>query len=147
VGNSITSFIQTLEYENTLLHEQIGLYINYIGFFHVSQTQFLKKLFDRVQCFQLEIESDILSNHSQPALQDVSDTISTPPSLDSFFMLKAQEVPSEIELLLCQTEEILDQGEEIFCKWKLDLDPNPNPDTDPNIEIDTNTSAKKNPSN
>ena len=145
VGNSITSFIQTLEYENTLLHEQIGLYINYIGFFHVSQTQFLKKLFDRIQVFQLEIENDILSNHSstsmkeQPALQDVSDTISTAPSLDSFFILKAQEVPSEIELLLCQTEEILDQGEEIFCKWKLDLDPDLDPNTE--IEIETNTNA------
>ena len=150
VGNSITSFIQTLEYENTLLYEQIGLYINYIGFFHVSQTQFLKKLFDRIQVFQLEIESDILSNHSstsikeQPALQDVSDTISTAPSLDSFFMLKAQEVPSEIELLLCQTEEILDQGEEIFSKWKLDLDPDldPHPHANTEIEIETNTSAK-----
>lgn len=144
VGNSITSFIQTLEYENTLLHEQIGLYINYISFFHVSQTQFLKKLFERIQGFHMEIENDILSNHSstlikeQSSLQDVSDTISTAPSLDSFFMLKSQEVPSEIELLLCQTEEILDQGEEIFSKWKLDLDTDP----DANTEIDTNTSAK-----
>ena len=144
VGNSITSFIQTLEYENTLLHEQIGLYINYIGFFHVSQTQFLKKLFDRIQGFQREIENDILSNHSStketPVIQDVSDSITNSPSLDSFFTLKAQETPSEIELLLCQTEQMLEQSEEIFCQWKLD-EPfinsekeTPNPENQPSIQ-------------
>lgn len=121
VGISITSFIQTLEYENTLLNEQIGLYINYIGFFHTSQNQFLTKLFSRIQAFQYEIEHDILSNHTSSNDKDKDkDMILQTPSLDSFYILKSQETPTEIELLLCQTEQILEQGEEIFCKWKLE---------------------------
>jgi hypothetical protein len=69
-GMSIGNFMQTLSYENTLLREQLLLYVNYLTFFHKSQTGFLAKLYTRVQLFQREIEEDILCNHSQ--LQNTS---------------------------------------------------------------------------
>jgi hypothetical protein len=62
VGMSITSFLQTLEYENTLLREQIGLYVNYLTFFHNSQKIYLTKIYEKIQGFQQEIESEILVN-------------------------------------------------------------------------------------
>lgn len=63
VGMSITSFLQTLEYENTLLREQIGLYVNYLTFFHNSQKIYLTKIYEKIQEFQQEIETEILVNH------------------------------------------------------------------------------------
>jgi len=63
VGMSITSFLQTLEYENTLLREQIGLYVNYLTFFHNSQKVYLTKIYEKIQGFQQEIETEILVNH------------------------------------------------------------------------------------
>jgi hypothetical protein len=63
VGMSITSFLQTLEYENTLLREQIGLYVNYLTFFHNSQKIYLTKIYEKIQGFQQEIETEILVNH------------------------------------------------------------------------------------
>ena len=62
VGMSITSFLQTLEYENTLLREQIGLYVNYLTFFHNSQKIYLTKIYEKIQGFQQEIETEILVN-------------------------------------------------------------------------------------
>jgi hypothetical protein len=62
VGMSITSFLQTLEYENTLLREQIGLYVNYLTFFHTSQKVYLTKIYEKIQGFQQEIETEILVN-------------------------------------------------------------------------------------
>lgn len=64
VGMSITSFLQTLEYENTLLREQIGLYVNYLTFFHNSQKIYLTKIYEKIQVFQQEIETEILVNHN-----------------------------------------------------------------------------------
>ena len=63
VGISIVNFIHTLEYENTLLHEQISLYTNYISFYHTSQTNYLKKLSLKIHNFQMEIDEEIMINY------------------------------------------------------------------------------------
>jgi hypothetical protein len=55
VGTSITSFMQTLEYENVLVREQITIYVNYLAFFHNSQREYLDKLLLKIQTFQKEI--------------------------------------------------------------------------------------------
>lgn len=120
-GISITSFIQTLEYENTLLREQITLYVNYIHFFHISQSRFLKKLFCKIQAFQSEIEDDIISNH--PKTPDGGgggggDAGSTAQTLESFFILKPEEM-TEIEVLLCETEKSLAKCDQIFYQLEL----------------------------
>jgi len=107
-GISITSFLHTLEYENTLVREQIGLYTSYIGFFHASQKKYLSKLFSKVQEFYTEIEDDILANHQHR--QSTAAAIDT-KQLEEFYTL-AEEDPTEIELLLCATENLLDMDDE-----------------------------------
>ena len=58
---SITNFLHTLAYENSLLREQIALYVNYLEFFHSTQHTFLSKLFCKMDGFKREIEEDILN--------------------------------------------------------------------------------------
>jgi hypothetical protein len=65
IGISIVNFINTLEYENTLLREQITLYVNYVGFFHNSHTCYLTKLHNKIKGFYSEIEDDIMNNTSE----------------------------------------------------------------------------------
>ena len=59
IGFSISNFLNTLEYENRLLKEQISLYINYVSFFHISEKRQLNRLFMRMQEFYKEIDENI----------------------------------------------------------------------------------------
>jgi hypothetical protein len=72
VGRSITSFLHTHEYENTLLREQMTLYVNYLEFFHTTQTNYMTKLFLHIDRFQREIEEEILTNYASIKPPDVS---------------------------------------------------------------------------
>jgi hypothetical protein len=63
VGMSISNFLTTLEFENTLVREQMSLYINYIHYFHSSQQNYLAKLYTKMDMFQREIDEDILNNN------------------------------------------------------------------------------------
>jgi len=67
VGISIVNFIHTLEYENTLLREQVSLYVGYVAFFHNSHSAYLTKLSSKIHVFYREIEDDILNNNSKMA--------------------------------------------------------------------------------
>ena len=78
VGISITNFINTLEYENSMLREQIGLYNNYVLYFHQLQKTYLMKLNTRMTIFQKEIEQDILCNKKH------IETRTQPPTHDTF---------------------------------------------------------------
>jgi hypothetical protein len=64
VGFSISNFLNTLEYENRLLREQISLYVNYVSFFHISQKRQLNRLFMRMQDFYREIDDNININRT-----------------------------------------------------------------------------------
>jgi len=64
VGFSISNFLNTLEYENRLLKEQISLYINYVSFFHISEKRQLNRLFMRMQEFYREIDENININRT-----------------------------------------------------------------------------------
>jgi hypothetical protein len=82
VGTSITSFIQTLEYENILVREQVSIYSNYLTFFHNSQREYLNKLLLKIQTFQKEIEEEIFMHYKPPALPTIEDsTVSTPENV------------------------------------------------------------------
>jgi hypothetical protein len=70
MGLSISNFIHTLEYENTLLKEQISLYTGYVSFFHVSQRGYLSKLHIKLISFQNEIEQDIRMNSKNDNILD-----------------------------------------------------------------------------
>ena len=62
IGNSIVNFINTLEYENSILIEQMILYFNYVTFFHNTQKEHFTKLVNKINLFKKEIEEDILTN-------------------------------------------------------------------------------------
>ena len=64
VGFSISNFLNTLDYENRLLREQITLYVNYISFFHISQKKQLIRLFARMQDFYKEVDDNININRT-----------------------------------------------------------------------------------
>jgi len=64
IGFSISNFLNTLEYENRLLREQVGLYINYVSFFHISERKQLNRLYLRMQEFYTEIEENININRT-----------------------------------------------------------------------------------
>lgn len=69
---SITNFLHTLAYENSLLREQISLYVNYLEFFHSTQHKFLSKLFCKMDDFKRDIEEDILNGQHQTMVEDPS---------------------------------------------------------------------------
>jgi hypothetical protein len=117
VGLSISSFLNTLEYENTLLREQIALYVGYISFFHSSQKGYLNRAFSKIQNFQREIDDDLMKTHqstnlNNSSLQEVSNTLDN-PDMEAFFTLTAEE-PTEIETLLLETEKVLASSDEII---------------------------------
>lgn len=64
IGLSIDSFINTLEYENALVHEQIVLYIGYIEFFHKTQKDYLTKLLYKMREFHEEVNLDLYGKGS-----------------------------------------------------------------------------------
>lgn len=115
VGLSITSFMQTLEYENTLLREQIGLYVNYIRFFHASQKGYLTKLFQKVVVFQKEIEDDILVNYRGLHATSESPAIALQNG-DQAQMIEnvvlTNPEPTEIEILLRESEKTGEKKDE-----------------------------------
>jgi hypothetical protein len=129
VGTSINSFMQTLEYENTLLREQIGLYISYITFFHSSHSGYLTKLSLKIQNFQKEIEEEIMVNHngvgsggggemegeSTVSLEDVQEL--TDSEFGTFLNLP-EDAPTEIEILLRESEAALESGENIIHEFE-----------------------------
>tara|TARA_B110000285_G_scaffold107740_1_gene122432 strand:+ start:10057 stop:10998 length:942 start_codon:yes stop_codon:yes gene_type:complete len=64
IGFSISNLLNTLEHENTMLKQQMTLYINYLSFFHISQTKHLKSLLNRLKNFDQEIEDNVNGNHA-----------------------------------------------------------------------------------
>lgn len=94
IGISILNFINTLEYENTLLREQVTLYVNYVGFFHNSHTAYLQKLNHKIQQFYTEIEDDIINNSSgKTRLKiNVCNGLSTTTSNSEYMDLHIQSV-------------------------------------------------------
>jgi hypothetical protein len=72
IGFAISNFLNTLEYENHLLKEQISLYINYVSFFHISQKRQLDRLYLRLEDFNKEIEDNINVN-TMFSIDDIMD--------------------------------------------------------------------------
>jgi len=64
IGFSISNFINTLEYDNRLLNEQISLYINYLSFFHISQKKLLKRLHMKLNDFFKEVNENVDINQT-----------------------------------------------------------------------------------
>jgi hypothetical protein len=79
-GFSVSNFLNTMEFENLLVKQQISLYLNYIAFFHISQQKQLKRLLTKLQ----EFDSDIESNLNVDGLCSINDIENTEPINDFF---------------------------------------------------------------
>ena len=76
-GIRIANFINTLEYDNKILRDQIELYTNYCTFFQETQLKYFIKLLDKIKTLQNEINEDI-KFHETPwddATMNESDTL------------------------------------------------------------------------
>ncbi len=58
-GICIANFIKTLEYDNSILKDQIHLYLGYIDFFKSTQTKYLVKLMHKMELLKKEINDEI----------------------------------------------------------------------------------------
>ena len=58
-GIYIINLINTIEYDNAILKDQIDLYINYLFFFQDTQNTYFSKLYNKLLGFLNEIEKDI----------------------------------------------------------------------------------------
>ena len=72
IGFSISNMLNTLEHENSILNQQMTLYVNYLSFFHISQTKHLKNLLDRLRKFDTDIEENVNGDHAY-SVDDVED--------------------------------------------------------------------------
>jgi hypothetical protein len=79
-GFSVSNFLNTMEFENLLVKQQISLYLNYIAFFHISQQKQLKRLLTKLQ----EFDSDIEANLNVDGLCSINDIENTEPINDFF---------------------------------------------------------------
>ncbi len=58
-GICISNFVKTLEYDNTVLKDQIFLYLSYLDFFKNTQIKHLSKLLHKMNSLKKEINDDI----------------------------------------------------------------------------------------
>jgi len=103
VGFSISNFINTLEYENRLVTEQISLYINYLSFFHISQNKQVHRLHLRISDFYKEILDNINVNQTF-SINDVQEE----HKLNRFFFSGEESV---IENILEDSDLFVKKGE------------------------------------
>jgi hypothetical protein len=110
VGFSISNFLNTLNYENRLLREQISLYINYVSFFHISQRKQLNRLYARMNEFYREVEENININRTF-SIDDIGDE----DRLHRFFIIGEDTVLENImedtEFLMENTSKVIDKIE------------------------------------
>lgn len=90
VGFSISNYLNTLEFENLLVKQQLGLYLNYIAFFHISQQKQLKRLLSKLQEFDTEIDSN-LNDNKMCSIDDIENT----EPIEEFFKMDGDGVISQ----------------------------------------------------
>ncbi len=72
-GIRIANFINTLEYDNNILRDQIKLYINYCDFFQGTQNKYFNKLLEKIKALQDDIDEDIKFHETQLDEDDVNE--------------------------------------------------------------------------
>jgi hypothetical protein len=65
-GICISNFIKTLEYDNSILKDQIHLYLSYMDFFKSTQTKYLVKLLHKMELLKKEINDEINDDIDPP---------------------------------------------------------------------------------
>lgn len=110
-GFSITSFINTLSYENVLIKEQIGLYSNYMTFYHNSQKTYLTKLMIKMDGFIRDIEDEVLINHHS-IMRMYGNNNTDVFNLENVDLLETTDI--EINHLLEESEKLVSGSEMII---------------------------------
>ncbi len=98
-GIYIVNFINTIEYDNAILKDQIDLYINYLFFFQDTQTTYLSKLNKKMVGFLNEIEEDIM-------FQDETEEIRSEN--------QDEQVINQDEQVINQDEQVINQDEQVI---------------------------------
>lgn len=94
-GICITNFIQSLQCDNSLLGDQIRLYLNHIQFFKNNQTKYLLKLNKKIEMLKKDIDDEI---KLEPAKKQVDDNASIGADLKSDKLdVSIEEDPSNID--------------------------------------------------
>ena len=113
IGFSISNFLNTLEYENKLLREQITLYMNYVSFFHVSQRKQLNRLYSRMQDFYKEVEENININKTF-SIEDVGEE----DRLNRFYIIgedvTIENILEDAEFLIENAVKVIEKIEEVI---------------------------------
>jgi len=141
-GFSITSFINTLSYENVLIKEQIGLYSNYMAFYHNSQKSYLTKLLIKMDGFIRDIEDEVLINHRSITRMygnnntDVFD-------LENVDLLETTDI--EIEHLLEESAKLMSGSETIIQNLEevIELQSKKSSCSHINVDIETQTNENQ----
>ena len=89
-GFSISNYLNTLEFENLLVKQQLGLYLNYIAFFHISQQKQLKRLLHKLQEFDADVE-DNLNENGMCSIDDIENA----EPIEDFFKMDVETVISQ----------------------------------------------------
>lgn len=59
IGLNINNYITTFTFNNTIMREQIMMFIAYIEFFHSLHTKYLKRFSNKIQLMHTHIDTDI----------------------------------------------------------------------------------------
>ena len=129
IGFSISNFLNTLEYENRLLKEQISLYVNYVSFFHISQKKQLNRLLLKIQEFNKDVEENIHIN-SMFSIEDITNE----KRLDNFII---HDENVRIESILQDSEFIMENSDKLISKLGTMVGSASNEVTSENIALET----------
>jgi hypothetical protein len=61
-GLLINNFVNTLNYEIVIMREKIMLFIHDLGFFHKLHIQYLKRFYDKILLFNMQLNEDVNFN-------------------------------------------------------------------------------------
>uniref|UniRef100_A0A6C0JG71 Uncharacterized protein n=1 Tax=viral metagenome TaxID=1070528 RepID=A0A6C0JG71_9ZZZZ len=129
IGFSISNFLNTLQYENRLLEQQISLYLNYVSFFHISQKRQLNRLFIKMQEFYREIDENININRTF-TIEDIGEQ----EKLQRFFVI-GEDV--RIDNIL-EDSEFLHEQSKLITKKVVDVSLNI---IDPSLNVDLSSNS------
>ena len=59
IGLNIDNFIQTFQFDNTVLEQKLSLFISYMEFFHKMHIKYLKRFTSKMNLFSSQIDHDI----------------------------------------------------------------------------------------
>ena len=144
IGFSISNMLNTLEHENSILNQQMTLYVNYLSFFHISQTKHLKNLLDRLNNFDADIEENVNGDHAY-SVDDVEDA----EPLRKFDITEMDNEVKQIHIdtIIQQRDNIpdIDQPVNVYDVSKIDVTTKSvvNPTDEKKVKPEDKSSAEK----